>query len=111
MIRLDDGFLHRAGLGDLPVDEKNLMLRHVYETLELRVGAVLAQSMSEGQMTEFEGYVSSGDETGALEWLESHFPDYQEVVQQLTSVIEVQLREIAPDVMRAVGMDRSLETR
>jgi hypothetical protein len=111
MIKLDDGFLRRAGLGELPVDEKNLMLRHVYETLELRVGTALAQSMSDEQMAEFEGYVGRGDESGALQWLESHFPRYQELVQELTERLEIQLREVAPEVLRVIGMDRNLETR
>ena len=37
MFRLDDNFLNELGLGALPTQEKNAMLRHILETLELRV--------------------------------------------------------------------------
>ena len=80
MFQLDDNLLKELGLGDLPAAEKNKMLAHIYETLELRVGMKLAEQMTDAQLDEFEGFIDRNDEAGALKWLETNFPHYKEVV-------------------------------
>ena len=80
MFKLDNNFLIELGLGSLPADEKNKMLAHIYETLEMRVGMKLAEQMTDEQLDEFEGFINRNDEAGALTWLESNFPDYKQVV-------------------------------
>ena len=77
MFQLDDNLLQELGLGSLPAAEKNKMLAHIYETLELRVGMNLARKMTDAQLDEFEGYIDKNDEPGALSWLETNFPDYK----------------------------------
>lgn len=57
MFQLDDNLLQELGLGSLPPAEKNKMLAHIYETLELRVGMKLAEQMSDQQLDEFEGFI------------------------------------------------------
>ena len=54
MFKLDDNLLIELGLGTLPPAEKNRMLGHIYETLEMRVGMKLAQKMTNEQLDEFE---------------------------------------------------------
>ena len=54
MFKLDDNLLRELGLGALPPQEKNRMLAHIYETLEMRVGMRLAEGMSDQQLDEFE---------------------------------------------------------
>ena len=56
MFQLDDNLLKELGLGDLPAAEKNKMLAHIYETLELRVGMKLAEQMTDAQLDEFEAF-------------------------------------------------------
>ncbi|NDC95812.1 hypothetical protein EBZ38_14550, partial [bacterium] len=80
MFKLDNNFLIELGLGALPADEKNKMLAHIYETLEMRVGMKLAEQMTDAQLDEFEAYINRNDEAGALTWLESNFPNYKDVV-------------------------------
>ena len=46
MFKLDENLLIELGLGSLPPEEKNKMLAHIYETLEMRVGMKLAEQMS-----------------------------------------------------------------
>ena len=53
MFQLDDNLLRELGLGSLPPAEKNKMLAHIYETLELRVGMKLAEQMTDAQLDEF----------------------------------------------------------
>ena len=80
MFKLDDNLLIELGLGTLPPAEKNRMLGHIYETLEMRVGMKLAQRMSNDQLNEFEAFINRNDEAGALRWLETNFPNYKQVV-------------------------------
>ncbi len=86
MFQLDDQFLKDVGLGDLPEEQKQAFLQHTYETLEERVGTRLADSLSEAQLQEFEGFASQNEEK-TYAWLRANIPDYQnqEEYKQLSS--------------------------
>lgn len=101
MFQLDDNLLRELGLGDLPPAEKNKMLAHIYETLELRVGMKLAEQMSDAQLDEFEKYIDSNDEAGALKWLETNFPNYKDVVAQELDKLKAEVKAQAPQIMAA----------
>ena len=110
MFKLDNNLLTELGLGALPVAEKNKMLAHIYETLELRVGMRLAQQMSDEQLKEFESFIDSGNEAGALQWLESNFPDYKGVVANELELLKVEIKSQAPDIMEATMAEASHPT-
>ncbi len=97
--KLDDNLLQELGLGVLPVEEKNRMLQHIYETLEMRVGMRLAEQMSDQQLDEFESFIDRGDEPGALKWLEANFPNYKEVVAQELDKLKVEVKAVAPQIV------------
>ena len=99
MFRLDENFLIELGLGGLPKEEKDKMLRHIYETLEMRVGMKLAQQMSDQQLAEFEGFIDRNDEQGALKWLESNFPNYKQVVGDELEALKVEIKQVAPQIL------------
>jgi len=101
MFQLDDNLLRELGLGDLPAAEKNKMLAHIYETLELRVGMKLAEQMSDAQLDEFEGFIDRNDEPGALKWLETNFPDYKQVVADELEKLKAEIKQQAPAIMQA----------
>ena len=101
MFQLDDKLLHELGLGNLPASEKNKMLAHIYETLELRVGMRLAEQMSDEQLDEFEGFIDRNDEPGALKWLESNFPDYKKVVADELEKLKSEVKAQAPQILEA----------
>src|SRR6266403_4687423 len=107
MFQLDDNLLRELGLGDLPAAEKNKMLAHIYETLELRVGMKLAEQMSDAQLDEFEGFIDRNDEAGALKWLETNFPDYKKVVADELEKLKGEIRQLAPAIMQATMTDIS----
>lgn len=94
-MKFDNRLLVELGLGSMDVDAKNEFLQHMYETIELRVGMVLAKEMSDQQLDEFEGYIDVKDEEGALVWLEDNFPHYKDVVDQQ---VELLLQEIRDNV-------------
>ncbi|HSW78624.1 MAG TPA: DUF5663 domain-containing protein [Candidatus Babeliales bacterium] len=101
MFQLDDNLLRELGLGDLPGPEKNKMLAHIYETLELRVGMKLAEQMTDAQLDEFEGFIDRNDEAGALKWLETNFPHYKDVVAEELDKLKNEIKQQAPAIMQA----------
>lgn len=99
MFKLDDNLLQELGLGALPPAEKNRMLQHIYETLEMRVGMKLAEQMSNEQLDEFEGFIDRQDEAGALKWLETNFPNYKQVVADELEALKVEIKASAAQIM------------
>jgi predicted RNA-binding Zn ribbon-like protein len=101
MFKLDDKLLHEVGLGGLPAHEKNRMLQHIYETLEMRVGVTLARQMTNEQLDEFEGFIDRNDEAGALKWLEANFPNYKQVVADELEKLKGEIKQSAPQILAA----------
>lgn len=101
MFKLDDNLLKELGLGGLSPEDKNRMLGHIYETLEMRVGMKLAEQMTNEQLDEFEGFIDRSDEAGALKWLETNFPDYKKVVADELEKLKAEIKASAPQIMAA----------
>jgi len=101
MFKLDDNLLQELGLGSLTVEEKNKMLGHIYETLEMRVGMKLAEQMSNEQLDEFESFIDKNDEAGALKWLETNFPGYKQVVADELETLKAEIKKTAPQILAA----------
>ena len=99
MIKLDDNLLQELGLGALSPEEKKKMLAHIYETLEMRVGMELAKQMSDAQLNEFEEFINRNDEAGALQWLETNFPNYKEVVAAEFEKLKLEIKQVAPQIV------------
>ncbi|MDO8265468.1 MAG: DUF5663 domain-containing protein [Candidatus Saccharibacteria bacterium] len=100
MFKLDDNFLIELGLGALPPVEKNKMLAHIYETLEMRVGMRLAEKMTNEQLDEFEAFINNNDEAGALKWLETNFPNYKQVVAEELEKLKAEIKQAAPQIVQ-----------
>lgn len=77
MFQLDDAFLQDIGLGDMPDDQKQAFLQHIYKELELRVGTKLSEGLSDQQMAEFESFIDR-DEDKVSAWFNQHLPNYAE---------------------------------
>lgn len=101
MFKLDNALLEELGLGALPPADKNKMLAHIYETLEMRVGMKLAEQMTKEQLDEFESYIDRNDEAGALKWLETNFPDYKQVVAKELETLKAEIKTAAPQIVAA----------
>lgn len=101
MIRLDDNLLRELGLGALPAAEKDKFLKHIYETLEMRVGTRLAERMTDQQLDEFETFIDHRDDTGAFHWLETNFPNYKQVVAEEFERLKAEIKAVAPDILAA----------
>ncbi len=106
MLKIDDKLLDEIGLGGLPDDEKNKMLQHIYETLEMRVGMRLAENMSDEQLDEFEGYIDDNNEDGALKWLETNFPDYKKVVEEELVKLKDEIQQDSKKIIDSVASEK-----
>ena len=110
MFKLDNNLLQELGLGSLPPQEKNMMLRHIYKTLELRVGMRLAEQMTNEQLDEFERHMPKPEdsnevkvqkEKAALSWLETNFPNYKQVVADQLENLKTEIKQQAPQIVEA----------
>ncbi len=101
MLKIDNALLDEIGLSALPPEEKNRMLRHIYETLEMRVGMTLAAQMSDQQLDEFEVLAKQNDDAAALQWLESNFPDYKKVVEAELNTLKAEIQKDAEALIEA----------
>lgn len=99
MLKIDNSLLEEVGLATLPAAEKNSFLKHVYETLEMRVGIRLADQMTNQQLDEFEKYFEAKDDAGAFKWLETNFPNYKEIVQQEFDKLKSEVAQTAPQIL------------
>jgi hypothetical protein len=101
MLKIDNTLLQDIGLGGLPDAEKNSLLKHVYETLEMRVGMRLADQMTNQQLDEFEQYFEAKDDAGAFKWLETNFPNYKDIVQEEFDKLKNEVAQSAPGILGA----------
>ena len=101
MLKIDNALLDEIGLSGLPAEEKNRMLRHIYETLEMRVGMTLAAQMTDEQLDEFELLAKQNDDAAALKWLEANFPDYKQVVEQELTKLKEEIKKDAQALIEA----------
>lgn len=75
MFQLDDKFLQDLGLDQLPPEQKQAFLQHIYSELELRVGTRLSEGMTDAQLNEFEAIIDRNEEI-ITRWLMVHAPQY-----------------------------------
>lgn len=110
MFKIDNNMLQELGLGALPSQEKNMMLRHIYDTLELRVGMKLAEQMSSQQLDDFEqlmpkqndsAEIKTQKEKQAFMWLQENFPNYKQVVANELELLKNEIKQSAPQIIAA----------
>ncbi|MEO8104717.1 MAG: DUF5663 domain-containing protein [Candidatus Saccharibacteria bacterium] len=101
MLKIDNNLLQEIGLGALPEVEKNGLLKHIYETLEMRVGMRLADQMTNEQLDEFERYFEAKDDAGAFKWLETNFPNYKDIVQEEFEKLKAEVAGSASQILAA----------
>lgn len=77
MFQLDEKFLEDLGLNNLPDEQKQAFLQHIYEELELRVGTKLSDGLSDQQLEEFEAIIDKKEDV-VTRWITTNTPNYQE---------------------------------
>jgi hypothetical protein len=100
-LRIDHNLLAELGLAALPEEEKKALEKHIYETLEMRVGMRLADQMTNEQLDEFETYFNARDDAGAFRWLETNFPNYKDIVADEFDKLKGEVASQAPAILAA----------
>ena len=75
MFQLDDKFLQDLGLDQLPEEQRQAFLQHIYDELELRVGTQLSEGMSDEQLEQFEAIIDKNQDV-IQNWVAQYVPDY-----------------------------------
>jgi hypothetical protein len=102
-VPIGDKFLQDIGLGDLPIEEKDLLLDQIKYQLEQRVGTWLADNMDEQQMEEFDAtYVQNQDHEGAAQWLQQNFPNYPQKVAEEAQKLKEELKPQAGTIREII---------
>lgn len=99
MLKIDNALLDTIGLSSLPPEEKKAILQHMYETLEIRVGAKLAEKMTDQQLDEFERYFEAKDDQGAFNFLQTNFPNYKDIVHEEFNKLKDEVQASAPHIL------------
>ncbi len=96
MFQLDDKFLADLGLEQLPEEQRQAFLQHIYDELELRVGTELSDGLSEEQLGQFEAIVDKNEEVIAG-WIAQNIPDYynDEAFQRLQQMTGLDINDPA----------------
>lgn len=101
--QIDNQFLADIGLGDLPLEEKDLLIAQIYEQLQARVGTRIAENLSDTQLQEFdEQYIQTNDQQGAAQWLQTNYPDYPRVVEEELGRLKQELSQQAGDIRSVI---------
>jgi hypothetical protein len=79
-MKLDASLLEELGLGGLSAEAKTSLLKHMYQTLTLRVGNRLTEPMTIPQLDELEQFYAAGDDEGTFRWLKINIPNYRDIV-------------------------------
>lgn len=98
-MHIDRELLAEVGLDTLDDDVCSLLLQHIYDELELRVGMTLAEQMTEEQLDEFERFVARDDPNGARRWLDDHLPHYPQVTRETLAALRQELAEQAEAIL------------
>ncbi len=106
-LKLDNNLLDQLGVGQLPEAEKQLLLRQIYEKLEMNVGMRLADQMSNEQLDAFEKFVDANDDKGAFQWLETNFPNYKLVVNEEFEKLKAEIISVAPQILASAQQQAS----
>ncbi|MCL1929952.1 DUF5663 domain-containing protein [Candidatus Saccharibacteria bacterium] len=107
MFKLDEEFLAQLGLGDMPQEQKQAFLQHIYSELEIRVGEKLTEGMNDAQLDEF-GYFVDKNEQGVRDWFSINLsdyinqPDYKLLQERMPDASEI-------DLMAEFGATRWLQ--
>jgi len=109
-LRIDNNLLVELGLASLAAEEKGGFLKHIYETLEMRVGMRLADQMTNEQLDEFETFYNAKDDAGAFKWLETNFPNYKDIVADEFQKLKTEIAQSAPQILAASQQQQAEST-
>lgn len=80
------------------------LAQKVSAELEERVGEILSTGLTDAQLEEFEVITDSGDDEGAVRWLQANRPNFQQVATQtLLSLIDEVVAAVSETIQKEEG--------
>ena len=103
MININRQFLVELGLGHLDDRQQDILARRIYEVLQLRVGHVFANSMTNAQLDAFQE-VMEEDPEAAQDYLSRTVPHYGPVVRrELESIADAIVKSVRQGTVQVGG--------
>jgi hypothetical protein len=99
MLKIDNNLLAELGLASLPDQEKEQLKAQIYRSLQERVGLTLSSKMTEAQLLEFETIYKQNDQAAAVQWLETNYPNYKQVVADELEKLKGEIKAVAPQIL------------
>lgn len=102
MFQFDDSFLDDSvDLGSLSTEQKQSLMRHILDELEMRVDTKLSEGLSGKELTEFEKLDSNSQE--AFDWLVKHRPNFVQVVSAEIETIQKETASNKDQLLASLG--------
>lgn len=99
-IQIDDSFMNDLGLANATDEQKQVLMVQILETLEMRVGARLAEDLTDAQLDEFEQLAPletdspetvEQKQTQMSEWLKANHPNHEAVIAEELATLKEEL--------------------
>lgn len=107
MLKIDEKFLIEVGLGDVEPNEKQVLLKQIYSSLESRVGKRIMVELTEVQLKEFEQIIDTKNASMARKWLESNYPKYKDVVGNELTRLKSEIMRDAEKIKKTIKQDKN----
>lgn len=88
----DKKLVAEFGIGTLPEAVQEELLGQYFETLELRLGMILEDQLSDEQLAQFEQVHDAGDDDATLTWLKTAIPNYDQLVADETEAVKADIK-------------------
>ncbi len=100
MINLDTSLINDIGLSDLSNESKNALLEIFVQAVDLRVGQIVDERLSDSQTLEMMEIIKTEDQTKLSQWLKVNLPDYEEITQKQVELLKEEYKK-EPELLKS----------
>ena len=86
-------------LGDQDIDS---LIAHLNETVEERIGTEITEELDDAQLEELVKLQETASEEEIGQWIATHVPEYEQIVQDNIDIVIGELAESADGINQAV---------
>ena len=98
-IVFDESLLKELGLDGFDEEDKNAILKKLYESLELRLGMRMARELGEEKLGEFQKLAEAGQDKEAADWLKQNVPNYHDIAAEELQTIKDDIKATSRTVL------------
>ena len=101
-IQATQKFFEEVGLSALPEAEKPDFLKHVTETLQLRVGQRLVKFLNPTEIKEFNNLIESKNQQQAIDFLHKKIPQHSQILKEEMIKLQNEIKNDAPKILESL---------